>query len=147
MKLLMERWNNYLQEEEDMLRVSKAVIADNDERILILKRASNLITEETPWEWDLPGGHVQEGEKDSDALAREVEEETSLMPDYVPDWFMLSGSTRFFFLDEWGGTVSLSEEHSEYEWIDPAEAGNYDLGRMYQEAIRTVRCLKFGAPC
>jgi 8-oxo-dGTP pyrophosphatase MutT (NUDIX family) len=135
MKLLMERWNNYLQEEEDMERVSKAVIFDGDGKILILKRAPKLITKDVPWGWDLPGGHIEKGEKDIQAMAREVKEETGLAIIRAPDWYMLEKETRFFLIEEWSGKVSLSEEHAEYEWIDPKEAKNYDLGKKYLGAI------------
>ena len=135
MKLLMERWSNYLQEEEDMERVSKAVIFDGDGKILILKRAPKLVTEDVPWEWDLPGGHIEKGEKDFQAMAREVKEETGLTIIRAPDWYMLEKETRFFLIEEWSGKVSLSEEHAEYKWVDPKEAKNYDLGKKYLGAI------------
>ena len=123
-----------------MKRVSKAILVGdveqfNDGRILILKRAENLISDASPWEWDLPGGHVQEGESDKDGLARELGEETGLQLLHVPNWFLLSGNTRFFIVQDWEGSFRLSDEHSNYEWIYPEEATNYNLGKMYTNAI------------
>ena len=119
-----------------MARVSKAVIFDGDGKILILKRAPKLITKEIPFEWDLPGGHAEKGEKDIKAMAREVREETSLRIPRAPDWYMLDKDTRFFLIQEWSGEITLSDEHTEYKWIEPKEAANYNIGKRYLKAIK-----------
>jgi 8-oxo-dGTP pyrophosphatase MutT (NUDIX family) len=141
MKLLMETWNNYLQEADNMKRVSKAIMLGdvpeyNDGKILILKRALSLTSDAAPWKWDLPGGHIQDGELDKEGLIREVEEETGLKVLNCPNWFLLSKNTRFFILPDWNGKFSLSDEHEDYEWISPEEAKDYNLGKMYINAIR-----------
>jgi len=135
-KLMLERWNAFLKEGEDMARVSKAVMFDDEGKLLILKRAPRLITELSPWEWDLPGGHVNKGEKDMVALAREIKEETSLFISRAPDWYMLDKDTRFYLLREWSGEIMLSDEHSEYKWVEPKEASNYNIGKRYLKAIK-----------
>jgi 8-oxo-dGTP diphosphatase len=141
MRLLMESWNSYLQEDEDMNRVSKAImIGDieefNDGKVLILKRAQSHITEDSPWEWDLPGGHLRKGEGEKEGLVRELAEETGLSPLHVPNWFLLTGHTRFFIIQDWKGTFKLSDEHQDYEWIDLSETTNFSLGKMYIHAIQ-----------
>ena len=143
MKLLIETWNKFIQVNKDMKRVSKAImIGDmpnfNDGKVLILKRNKTHVTKESPYEWDLPGGHIQEGESDKHGLAREVTEETNLNLPHIPKWFMLSGHTRFYVINDWTGELQLSHEHDDYEWIYPQEVTNYKLGKMYSKAIQAA---------
>ena len=103
-----------------MARVSKAIMVGdvgdfNDGKVLILKRAKSHITKDSPWEWDLPGGHIEEGD--------------------IPSWFMLADYTRFFVIQDWDGTFKLSGEHEDYEWIYPQEVTNYNIGKMYTNAV------------
>lgn len=51
---------------------SAAVFDQNNERILLIRRADN-------GEWDVPGGYMDAGEDFSEACAREVYEETGLV--------------------------------------------------------------------
>jgi 8-oxo-dGTP diphosphatase len=52
-----------------------AVIKDPDGRLLLIKRGN----EPGAGLWSLPGGRVEPGETDEQAVAREVREETNLM--------------------------------------------------------------------
>ena len=137
MKLLMERWGNYLQEEEDMERISKAVIFDGDGKVLILKRSPKLITKEVPWKWDLPGGHVEKDEALEDALDREVWEETSLDLGKATKIYT-DDKVIFYAAYEWEGKISLSQEHSDFKWIKPENITNYNIGDKYSLAIGRI---------
>ena len=133
MKLLIEAWNNFIQEKKDMKRVSKAVmIGDvndfNNGKVLILKRTKKHITEASPYE----------DESDKHGLAREVTEETGLNLSYIPKSFMASGHTKFYVINDWAGDFQLSDEHDDYEWIYPQEATNYSLGKIYTQAIQSA---------
>lgn len=136
MRLLLEKWNNYLKEAKDMKRVSKAVMFDKAGKILILRRAPAHVNEESPWEWDLPGGHIHEGESDVKGLQREIREETDLTIYRAPSWFMLEKYTRFYLIREWEGEIILSDEHTEYKWIEPKQVSEYNIGKMYEDAVR-----------
>ena len=61
-----------------MQRVVKVVMIRDDDKVLILQRSGEVISKASPWEWDLPGGHVEMGEALDTALDREVMEETNL---------------------------------------------------------------------
>ena len=135
MRLLLEKWNKYILETKDMKRVSKAVMLDKKGNVLILKRSPDSVSEDSPWEWDLPGGHIHEGESDVKGLQREIQEETSLYISRAPDWFMLEKHTRFFLIREWKGEITLSDEHTEYKWVAPREVTKYNIGKMYENAV------------
>lgn len=119
-----------------MPRVSKAVLFDKSGDVLILKRSPKMVSDASPWEWDLPGGHIEKNEKDVQGLAREIKEETNLTIPRAPDWFMLDNNTRFYLIKEWSGQIALSNEHVDYKWVEPKEASNYDIGKRYLKAIK-----------
>ena len=124
-------------DEYDMKLSVKAIIledydASNDEddhRFLILKDSGS------DW-WDLPGGHVAEGETLADGLFREVMEETGLTITDSEELFTktltLGKETKpviFYFVEmESDADLKLSEEHTDYEWITLDEAEDYNLG-------------------
>jgi len=137
MKLLMERFNKFLAEGQDLKMVAKVVLISEDDKVLILRRSSRIVSEEYPWEWDLPGGHAEKGETLTDALDREVWEETSLdigksTKIYTEDY------TTYFVSYEWEGKISLSHEHDDHKWINPEEITNYYIGEKYERAIGRI---------
>ena len=137
MKLIMERFNKFLEEGQDMKRVAKIVLVREDDKILILKRARKLITEKSPWEWDLPGGHAETDENLADTIVREVWEELSLSLGEVTEIYT-EEETTFFVSYEWEGKIMLSNEHEEYLWIDPKDVDNYNVGDKYSLAIGRI---------
>ena len=117
--------------------VAKVVLISEDDKVLILRRSSRIVSEEYPWEWDLPGGHAEKGETLTDALDREVWEETSLdigksTKIYTEDY------TAYFVSYEWEGKISLSHEHDDHKWINPEEITNYYIGEKYERAIGRI---------
>jgi len=137
MKLIIERFKRFLREGQDVKTVSKVVMIDKDDRVLILKRSGKVVSEESPWEWDLPGGHVEKDESLEAALDREVWEETSLdlgeaTKIYTDDY------TTFFVSYEWEGSIMLSKEHDEYKWIKPEQITNYYIGDKYERAVGRI---------
>jgi 8-oxo-dGTP pyrophosphatase MutT (NUDIX family) len=133
----MERFNKFLEEGQDMKRVAKIVLVREDDKILILKRARKLITEKSPWEWDLPGGHAETDENLADTIVREVWEELSLSLGEVTEIYT-EEETTFFVSYEWEGKIMLSNEHEEYLWIDPKDVDNYNVGDKYSLATGRI---------
>ena len=137
MRLLMEKWSNYLREAEDMKKVSKVILINDNDKVLILKRSARIRNEKYPWEWDLPGGHAEKGETFEQALDREVWEEVSLDIGEATKIYT-DGYTAFFVSYDWEGKISLSHEHEDYKWINPEEITNYYIGEMYERAVGRI---------
>ena len=84
--------------------------------------------------WDLPKGHVENGETLEETALREIYEETGIKPKIVSG-FRVSTSYKFkregslidkkaiFFLAESDtAKVRVSEEHAGYRWVSPGKA-------------------------
>jgi len=98
---------------------------------------------------DLPGGKIQVGEKNLDeALKREVREETSLEIDVSKPfvrWYRegsdnseFAGKPFFivgFYCKYLAGEVVLSDEHTEYHWVDKTSYQQYKGELGYHRAI------------
>lgn len=71
-----ENWRHYILEDMDSDQIRKVILIDDENRLLIMK--SSDMNKKHAGEWDLPGGHIHEGEDDIEGLKREVKEETTL---------------------------------------------------------------------
>jgi 8-oxo-dGTP diphosphatase len=105
--------------------IGTTIYAERDGKILLLKRAAGAAT----GSWYLPGGVLEPGEIPEACAQRELLEESGLVPTgplrliSVIPMFVYDVDT---FLIEFAcacdrGEVVLSDEHSNYRWIDPQE--------------------------
>lgn len=126
----VQKDGSFLFKAEDIQLSTKAAIFDPDKRILLMKDSGGV------W-WDMPGGHVQDGESVEDGLHREVEEECGLTITSCKQLFIQSlelgeppvSRPVVFFVASAYGDVTLSEEHSEFMWVAQNELDDYeDLG-------------------
>jgi 8-oxo-dGTP diphosphatase len=99
-----------------------AAILDGD-RLLAARR---LEPPELAGGWELPGGKVDPGETDEQALVRECREELGVLIRLVDrvggDWPM--GTTailRVWTAEVVDGTPQPLEDHSELRWLEPSE--------------------------
>jgi 8-oxo-dGTP pyrophosphatase MutT (NUDIX family) len=118
--------------------VSKVVFR-RDGKVLILERSVEP-SPRSPWEWDLPGGHMEEGETFYQAALREVREETKLAPvalKLIGKDSNAGKKTCFYVCDSWDGDIQLSNEHKSYKWISEDELPIYkdSIGKMYHNII------------
>lgn len=100
-------------------------------RCLVLRRASG---GRCPGSWETVHGHIEEGERPSEAATRELEEETGLAPQRL---YNLSRVEAFYqhrkdevalvpvfvaFVEE-AASVRLGPEHDDHAWLSLADAG------------------------
>lgn len=89
--------------------------------------------------WLIPGGHIEPGEKATEAAQREVREETGLEIDNLEPLRFAEGinppdfheSRHFIYLnylaERSGGKEALSDEMTEYFWADPEDLSAYEI--------------------
>lgn len=124
----------------------KALIQNQDSKILILKAdvADHRMNIEEYW--DIPGGRIEHGDSEADTLKKEVEEETGIKlgddREFVATVFsnhevpLYEGGVAGLLLRIWkvpftpDMAVRLSAEHTEYKWSEPTEAAEL-LGHKY----------------
>ncbi|KKN86882.1 hypothetical protein LCGC14_0264440 [marine sediment metagenome] len=101
--------------------------------------------------WDLPGGHVQDGETLDKALIREIGEETGLEVmkahmRYVKA-LKLGGEIKPVVIYDVmaKGRVRLSKEHLGYVWANDNEINNFNLG-VFKQFFITDPAVAAGRP-
>jgi 8-oxo-dGTP pyrophosphatase MutT (NUDIX family) len=113
----------------------KAVIINQDEKILLLHRKNRNINRNKPAYWDLPGGRIKENEAINETLRREIKEETSIknIGDVKHRGLILTDIDVPLKTGNPGGLVlsiytcrlnekvdvHLSAEHFGFEWVSP----------------------------
>lgn len=116
----------------------KAVIVNKEGKVLILREAATYGDGTQLGRYHMPGGRIEVGENFEDALRREVREETGLeidieYPIYVGEWRPVIRDVphqivaTFMVCKPKGNKITLSTEHDDYKWIEPAERNAYDV--------------------
>ena len=116
---------------KDSKEIAKAVLYKKD-KVLLVKRSSYM--KKHAGEWDLPGGHIIEGEDMEDGLLREVWEETGLL---IKDPVKLhsNGNDTYYKAELPDSLVKLSDEHTEYELFTLDEIEELKFPNKYAKAV------------
>lgn len=118
-------------------------IIRKDGKILILKRSDT--DDHKPGVWETVGGGMDREESPQRALLREISEETGLVVNVGSPFnvFTFKKDTGEFkvgitFLCEYlGGEVVLSDEHTDYRWVDPQEFADMEsVPSLHEEIAR-----------
>jgi 8-oxo-dGTP diphosphatase len=123
-------------------------IIRRDGKILVVKRADH--DDHKPGVWETVGGGVDESETPQNALVREIMEESGLKvsvkePFNVFTFTKDTGEVKIgitFLCDYTDGEVVLSEEHSDYIWINPSEFADMESVPSLHEEINNY-CKKY----
>lgn len=122
-------------------RSVSALMADG-ERVLMVRRGPTRAW--APDRWDVPGGHIEQGEGEHAALVREASEELGVR--LRAGSFSLAGRLLgpnydcvFYRVREWSGSPynAAPEEHSELAWL--AERELADLALADPDVLPIIR--------
>jgi 8-oxo-dGTP diphosphatase len=128
--------------------VAKALLLNAKNEALVLTLGEHKQRPEKSFKPDLPGGLVDPGETEHEAVTREVIEETGISV-RQEDLVMAYSRTEFFNDENKSVTkhlfigkvpseveVKLSWEHSDYGWIPLDALQSTELRSFYDEAIK-----------
>ncbi len=113
---------------EEPLRATvslRGVVFGPRDEVLVVRRTSD-------GGWELPGGRLDAHEDTDDGVKREIAEETGLdvpvgRPVHVISWRNDDDKGRvgvYYRCESSERTVSLSEEHTDHEWLSPPVAAD-----------------------
>lgn len=125
-----------MNDERKTIRVVAAVI-ERDGKYLITQRRENAVL---PLLWEFPGGRVEEGESDADALVREMGERLAASVDVGQMIFFLSHPYEHYTVDLYLYQCELKSEHLEcravkdYRWVTSKGFDEYEFTPADDEA-------------
>jgi len=129
--------------------VNRALVQNKKKEVLLVQRSND--DSYMPGKWELPGGKLDSGQDISNALEREVLEETGLvvLPTdkiaYYHSEILASGKYKGLpyivligLAKSVGGKVTLSDEHIDFTWANKEESMQYDLTHETRAALTVL---------
>ncbi|MBE8522599.1 NUDIX domain-containing protein [Amycolatopsis sp. H6(2020)] len=121
------------------IRCVGGILFDPHGRLLLIRRRNH----PGSGQWSLPGGRVESGETDKEAVVRELSEETGL--DVIPG--TLVGSVRRgpyeifdYACEVEGGNLTAGDDASEARWSDAADLAGWEAaGELVDLLYVTLR--------
>lgn len=120
------------------LFIAGKVLISHNNKVLIIRESSAYREGTQTGNFDVVGGRLRPGENFKEAVIREVKEETGLdvllgLPLFVSDIRQVISGEQcqvirvYFEGSSLTDKVTLSRDHSDYEWIDPRDYGKYPI--------------------
>ncbi len=118
----------------------------HDGKVLIIRESTKYKGGSNIGKYDFPGGKIKPGESYQQALERESLEECGLKikigkPFFVAEWWpeVAAGEVQiigiFFECTAESDQVTLSNDHDDYQWINPVDYRNYDMIEADKKAL------------
>ncbi len=127
----------------------KAIIYNNEGKILIIRRSKTSPTR--AGFWDLPGGVLEDGEDKKEAIIREIKEETDLdVKDLLVSGKVvgpendISWEITCYFGAAPNDDVKLSYEHDDFKWIMPEEFESLEASDTHKKFVKEFISLQNG---
>ena len=124
------------------VRIVTAVLRDGD-RVLLCHRSAG--RRWYPDVWDLPGGHVEEGEDPKESLVRELREELGITvsePSSPPMHEIRTATfdMQIWLIDRWTGTPvnAAPDEHDAVAWFDTSDLDSLRLAHESYLSLLTA---------
>ncbi|TVT49246.1 NUDIX domain-containing protein [Amycolatopsis rhizosphaerae] len=121
--------------EHGSVRCVGGILHDATGRLLVIRRGHD------PGRglWSLPGGRVEAGETDAEAVAREIREETGLVvrPGRLAGMVVRGRYAIYDYVCEVeGGTLRAGDDADEARWVDGNALSTLDLTEGLAETLR-----------
>lgn len=118
----------------------RGIIKNSTGEILVVKRHPKSRTD--PEMWELPGGKVEKGEFFTDALVREIKEETDLdskvgdFAEAIQNDYMHKRTVQIMmYLEDIKGQVKISDEHTDWMWADLDKIKTLELSSSFRKTL------------
>ncbi|MEO5691306.1 MAG: NUDIX hydrolase [Candidatus Saccharimonadales bacterium] len=118
----------------------KALIQDDNGKVLVLLADVSSHRMNTEPYWDIPGGRIETGDSEMETLKKELQEETTIEMEANGELIatvfsnheipLYEGGFAGLLLRIWrvpyvqGMNIELSSEHTKYEWVTPKDAAD-----------------------
>lgn len=126
-----------------MIQVVCAVIL-KDDKILIAQRSEEM---KLPLKWEFPGGKLNEGENEEQAITREIKEELNIeilpikrISSNIHDYGSFKINLIAYLCDYIAGEIELFE-HKDLEFVDFENLMDYDLAEADIPFIEDLKTL------
>lgn len=119
----------------------RGIVKNDNNEILIVKRHPKSRTD--PEMWELPGGKVESGEFFTDALVREIKEETDLdvkvgdFAEAIQNDYMHKRTVQIMmYLTNIKGEVKISEEHTDWMWASMDKIKTLEISTSLEKVLK-----------